>query len=59
MKSADFRIVSGLFVRPFFGILAVFFNWESWKKIRRSADFCGNNGLIGRFFTDKKSAHEQ
>ncbi|CAI9533166.1 unnamed protein product [Staurois parvus] len=34
IKSADFRIVSGLFVRPFFGILAVFFFLVKLEKNR-------------------------
>ncbi|CAI9549023.1 unnamed protein product, partial [Staurois parvus] len=37
IKSANFRIVSGLFVRPFFGILAVFF--LIGKVGKKSADF--------------------
>ncbi|CAI9549291.1 unnamed protein product, partial [Staurois parvus] len=54
---------SGLFVRPFFGILARFF--LSVKLEKKSADFADRPifaammGKSGRFFTDKKSAHEQ
>ncbi|CAI9536380.1 unnamed protein product [Staurois parvus] len=36
-KSADFQVVSGLFVRPFFCILAVFF--FSAKVGKKLADF--------------------
>ncbi|CAI9569826.1 unnamed protein product [Staurois parvus] len=63
IKSADFRIVSGLFGRPFFGILAVFFFSVKLEKNRPIfADrpiFAAISGQIGRFFADKKSAHEQ